>query len=106
MNPKSKPPTKKKPAIKTVRKPQLLAPEFDSRLIDGIAACVEELAAELKRANKKLDYVVDYVVAHQRADEDCFALGASGHTKPHANQNDQYDDNRFDIHHRPLSNHR
>jgi hypothetical protein len=51
---KSKPAAKKK----AVRKPQLLAPESDHQLIAGIAARVEELAAELKAANRKLNYVV------------------------------------------------
>jgi outer membrane murein-binding lipoprotein Lpp len=70
--------SKSKPAAKkAVRKPQLLAPEFDNRLINGIAARVngiaarvEQLAADLKAANQKLDYVVDNVIAHQRADEE------------------------------------
>jgi hypothetical protein len=55
----SKKPQSKPAAKKAVRTPQPLNPwASDSHLIDGIAARVEELAAELKAANRKLDYVV------------------------------------------------
>jgi hypothetical protein len=74
----SKPAAKKKAASKAVRNPQLLAPGlaaslpnwvmFDSQLIDGIAARVEELAAQLKRVDQKLDVLLVHAAPLKRED--------------------------------------
>lgn len=59
--PRSKPAAKKKAAATKASRPSRghdALPHHESALIDGIAARVEELQAELKAANQKLDYLV------------------------------------------------